>query len=427
MDIINEIVPRIGSFFLQPMFYLGVIIIILQYRRQISFERKLFSSRIHSLSIEVFKSLGYGLIGGIIASILMILLGVVLDPQYLWIIWLVTTILLLFNVRFLCLSYSVGIVGFISGVMQFFEQDIMLKVINQNYDWLKDLIVMLLNIDIPTLIVIVAVLHLVESLLVKYQSAKQATPIFVESKRGRLIGGFQLQSYWLLPLFIFVPTTGSYDQNVLFTLSWWSLFAGQGMLTMVPVPAMIGYADFTTVYSPQEKTRKSFKYLLIYSLVLLGLAFTASKLQEFQIIAAVFAAFGHEAIRILGNRQEIKLPAKYVHPKDGLKVLAVIPGSLANLMQIQSGEIIKKVNGIPVTNKQGLYDALQKQSAFVKLEVINLAGEIKFTQHSIYTGEHHQLGIILSPDDDAPYYIELENINLFKLIKQRLNRISRGA
>lgn len=425
MDILNEIVLRIGSFFLQPMFYLGVIILILQYRRQISFERKLFSSRIHSWPVEVFRSLGYGLLGGIIASILMILLGVVFNPQYLWLIWLVTMMLLLFNVRFLCLSYSIGIVGFISGIMQLFDQDIMLKMVDLNYDWLKDLIVMILNIDIPTLIAIVAVLHLVEAILVKFQSAKQATPIFVESKRGRLIGGFQIQSYWLLPLFIFVPS-GNFDQNVLFTLSWWPLFS-QGMLTIIPVPAMIGYADFTTVYTPKEKTGKSFKYLLIYSLVLLGLAFIASKVQGFQIIAAIFSGFGHELIRVLGNRQEIKLPAKYVHPRDGLKVLAVIPGSLADLMKIETGEVIKKVNGIPIANKQELYDALQKQSAFVKLEIINLEGQIRFAQHSIYTGEHHQLGIILSPDDDAPYYIELEDINLFKLLKQKLNRVARGA
>lgn len=425
MNTFNEIALRIGSFFLQPMFYLGVIILILQYRRQISFERKLFSSRIHSLPIEVFRSLGYGLIGGIIASILMISLGVVFEPQYLWFIWIVTVILLLFNVRFLCLSYSIGILGFVAGIMQLFEPNIMLKMVNINYDWLKDLIVLLLNIDIPTLIIIVAVLHLVEAILVKLQSAKQATPIFVESKRGRLIGGFQIQSYWLLPLFIFVPT-GNFDQNVLFTLSWIPLFS-QGMLTIIPVPAMIGYADFTTVYSPKEKAEKSFKYLLVYSFVLLGLAFIASKIGGFQIIAAIFSGFGHELIRVLGTRKEIKLPAKYVHPKDGLKVLAVIPGSLADLMKIETGEIIKKVNGIPVTNKQELYDALQKQSAFVKLEIINLDGQIKFAQHSIYTGEHHQLGIILSPDDDAPYYIEIENINLFKLIKQKLNRIARGA
>lgn len=426
MDILNEVAFKIGSFFLQPMFYLGVVILILQYRRQISFERKLFSSRIHSLPVEVFRSLGYGLIGGIIASILMILLGVVFDLQYLWLIWLVTAILLLFNVRFLCLSYSIGILGFVSGVMQLFEHDIMQRVVNLNYDWLRDLIVMLLNIDIPTLIVIVAVLHFVEALLVKFQSAKQATPIFVESKRGKLIGGFQIQSYWLLPLFIFVPT-GSFDQDVLFTLSWWPLFSSQAMLTIIPVPAMIGYSDFTTVYSPEEKIGKSFKYLLIYSLVLLGMAFIAYKLQGFQIIAAIFSGFGHEMIRIIGNKKEIKLPAKYVHPKDGLKVLAVIPGSLADIMEIKSGEIIKKVNGMPVTNKQELYDALQKQSAFVKLEIINLDGQIRFAHHSIYSGEHHQLGIILSPDKDAPYYIELENINLIKLIKQKVNRIARGA
>lgn len=406
------------------MLYLGILLIILQYRRQILFERKLFSSRLHSLPLEVIRSLSYGLVGGLIASILMIGLGVVFEPTYVWIIWLISGILLLFHVRFLCLSYAVGILGIIAGLVQLFSDSISGFTEALTYHWLNDIVSVLVSIDIPSLIAIVGILHLVEAVLIKLNADRQATPLFVESKRGKLVGGYSIQSFWLLPVFMMVSPTGT-NSELLFTLSWWPLLFSS--ITIMPVPIMIGYSDITTVYTPKEKVNKSFRYLLLYSIGLLGLAYLAKIVPPTQIFAGLFALIGHEGIRLIGKYKEEKLPPKFVHPKDGLMVLAIIPGSLASTMGIQAGEIIKGVNGNRVTNRQELYDALQQQPAFVKMEVVNLYGHIKFAQHSIYTGEHHQLGIILAPDETAPYFIELENLNLFKLIKQKITRTSRGA
>jgi len=197
-------------------------------------------------------------------------------------------------------------------------------------------------------------------------------------------------------------------------------------LVFLPIPAMIGYSDLTSVYTPKEKSNSAFMYLLIYSLVLLGLAIGAEYLPRMELVAALFAGLGHEAIYKISHRKEDKLPDKFVHPSDGLRVLAVIPGSLADRMGIVSGEIIKKVNGTPVATREELYYALQKQSAFTKLEIINLAGYLKFAQHSIYANDHHQLGIILAPDDQAKFFIETAETNLFSLIKQQVKKIIVG-
>jgi len=428
MLFLNELISQIPKLFLHPLLYFGVIIIILQYRRQISLERKLFSSRLHSLSFEVISSLGFGLLGGLLASSLMIVLGVVFNPTDMLLVWLITLILIMFHIRFLCLSYSTGILGVIAGLIQLYETPLRTFIDQIAVSWLAQGLDIFVDVHIPSLIAITAILHLVEAVLIKLQSSRQATPLFLQTKRGKLIGGFHIQSAWLLPLFLVVSVNDSSQGLSLFG-SWWPLITGGTALSLVflPIPAMIGYSDLTSVYTPKEKSNSAFMYLLIYSLVLLGLAIGAEYLPRMELVAALFAGLGHEAIYKISHRKEDKLPDKFVHPSDGLRVLAVIPGSLADRMGIVSGEIIKKVNGTPVATREELYYALQKQSAFTKLEIINLAGYLKFAQHSIYANDHHQLGIILAPDDQAKFFIETAETNLFSLIKQQVKKISRGA
>ncbi|MDG0811929.1 hypothetical protein [Cohnella rhizosphaerae] len=64
---------------------------------------------------------------------------------------------------------------------------------------------------------------------------------------------------------------------------------------------------------------------------------------------------------------------------------------------------MSKANGVRVRSKEELHAALQLQPAFTKLEVLNRDGNVKFAQRARYAGEHHQLGLILAPDEDAEY------------------------
>ncbi|UUZ82654.1 hypothetical protein LJK88_00815 [Paenibacillus sp. P26] len=45
---------------LHPFYYVGILFIILQYRRQIAFERKLFSTKLHSLLSETWRTVLWG-------------------------------------------------------------------------------------------------------------------------------------------------------------------------------------------------------------------------------------------------------------------------------------------------------------------------------------------------------------------------------
>ncbi|WP_238328010.1 hypothetical protein [Paenibacillus gorillae] len=86
-------------------------------------------------------------------------------------------------------------------------------------------------------------------------------------------------------------------------------------------------------------------------------------------------------------------------------------------MGLQPGEIIAKVNGVRVYNKEDLHAALQSNSALSKLEVLNHAGEVKFVQRARYAGDHHQLGVILAPDENANYYAAAGPSSLLELLR----------
>lgn len=199
------------------------------------------------MSYQVITTLAIGIIAGIIGSILLNLIGVVFHPEEMWLIWIVSLILVLFNVRFLCLSYAVGIIGVISGLLKIFE------VASDNV-FLDGLI----NIHVPSLIAIVAILHLIEAVLIRFQTDSQATPIFIETKRGKLVGAYSFQSYWLLPLFLVVATGDGTGVHI--DSNWWPLIGGGIGLTILPLPVMIGYSDYTSVHLPKDKS-KSFKLL----------------------------------------------------------------------------------------------------------------------------------------------------------------------
>jgi S1-C subfamily serine protease len=75
-------------------------------------------------------------------------------------------------------------------------------------------------------------------------------------------------------------------------------------------------------------------------------------------------------------------------------ILDVIPDSPAHKLGLSTGEIIETCNNMPVCTKQDLYEALLKNRAYCKLEVLDVNGEIRLLQRALYDGDHHELGIL---------------------------------
>jgi hypothetical protein len=415
MDVLIQLLDRllhaVGQLFANPFYYIGILFIVLHYRKQIQMERKLFHTRLHSLLNETWRTVFWGWIGGVCASVLLLFVGVNIQFDVVILLWIITVILVLLRVRFLCLAYAVGILGVAQVVLSWIPDMASLKETLPMLDIVE-------RADIPSLLVIVAVLHLLEGMLTHFQGARMATPLFLEGKRGQIIGGQQLQGFWPVPLFLLVPMTGGSDLS----LPWATLFGADlaSGWTLLAFPAMIGFTELTISKLPRKQARASANLLYLYGIILLAAAVAAHFWSVIVLLGALLSIALHEGLIRYNQWTEEKQVPFYVHSSRGLMVLSVVPNSPAQEIGIQTGEIIHKINGHKIKTKADLHLAMRLNSAFCKLEVLNEEGEVRFLHRAIYNGDHHQLGIILAPDQDALYFTEHRPVHLFSYLRGKL-------
>ncbi|WP_164744333.1 PDZ domain-containing protein [Paenibacillus xylaniclasticus] len=417
MDAVNEWLRLIGDGLVhalaQPFYYLALFVIAVIYIRGTNMERKLFHVRLHAWPLLFGRTIAAGLAAGLLLSGLSVLLGTSLTTDAVLWLWGTAVVLALLRLRYLCFAYAAGVLALLQWVLQF-------GTLEKRGDWIGDVAASLLAVDMPSVLLLVALLHGAEALLVWRQGSKFATPLFMEGKRGKLIGAYRLQGYWAVPLLLLVPAgSGGIE------LPWTPLLplisgeytdGGAVGWSFAAVPMMIGFTEWTRSQLPEHKAKQTAKSLLWYSLAVAAAALAAAWLPALLPLAALAALLLHELLIWSSGRRESEGTPLFVHDGRGLMVLGIVPGTPAAQMGLQSGEILYKVNGMRVRSKEELYDALHRNSAFCKLEVLNREGHERFVQRARYAGEHHQLGVILAPDDRADYYVEPAPGSLLKLL-----------
>lgn len=394
----------------QPFYYIAVLFIILQYTRQIRMERQMFAVKLHNWPSLVLKALLAGLLIGLAVSVAGAFVGVTLTGKSVIWLWAVAAVLMLVRIRYLCFAYSAGVIVLLQWLLGWTP-------LSERTDWIGSAAASLAGIDAAGLLVLVALLHLAEAVLVRWQGDRLATPLFLEGKRGKLVGGYMLQGFWPVPLLMLVPAAGSGVSSS--ALPWTPLFGAdwtQGW-SFVALPMIIGFTEMTRSLLPREKAKHAAKGLLLYSICLAGAAILAWWQPMLLPLAAIASLLLHEAIIWRSRSVEAAQSPLYVHDSRGLRILGIVPGTPAAAMGLITGEVLYKVNGMHVRTKEDLYEALVHNSAFCKLEVLNLDGELKFVQRARFAGEHHQLGVILAPDEQANYYAASGPASLLELLR----------
>lgn len=406
------IAKEIPSFFINPFLYVFVILVWMHYNRQILFERRLFHRRINQSGEQLLHSLVQGVWAGILTTVFMMVFGVVVQPFDVWVMLGLCFLLSLFHIQYLCFAYAGGLYALLASLAQLWPDGGKLPILE--WIWTP-----FLQVNIPSIIGMIGVFHVVEAILVGRNRGRGSSPIYMNGKRGRLVGAYQLQKFWLLPVLTVIPVSEGLAMP-----SWWPfLLAGAGTtFTFMVFPAIVGYADLAMTSLPEAKAHRSARSLLFYSLLLMGFAFVAKIGPGMGILGGLFALFGHEALIQFSRWKEANQPPIFVQLGQGAVVLAVLPDTPAEKLGIQKGDVILKVNGVEISNSEELYPALQVNSAFCKMEVRNVEGHIKYLQRAVYQGEHHQMGLILAPDEQTPYYVDMKPVNIVHLIRQQIDK-----
>ncbi|MDQ0062076.1 hypothetical protein J2T14_004273 [Paenibacillus harenae] len=404
----------------QPFYYISVLFIILQYRRQIKTERQLFAVKLHNWPSLVLRAMGAGLLVGLAVSAAGAFIGTALTGEAVLWLWAIAVVLMLVRVRYLCFAYSAGIIALLQWATGFTS-------LADGNDWLGSLSASLAGIDAAGLLVIVALLHLAEAALVRWQGDKLSTPLFVEGKRGKLVGGYMLQGFWPVPLLMIVPAAGGGMSHA--ALPWTPLFGAdwaQGW-SVIALPMVIGFTEMTRSLLPKQKAKHAAKGLLMYGIIVAIAALVAWQLPILLPLAALITVLLHEALVWRSTVSEARRSPLYINDSRGLRILGIVPGTPAEAMGLLPGEVVHKVNGIRIKSKEEMYEALRNNPAFCKLEILNFEGEIKFAQRARYAGEHHQLGVILAPDEQANYYAAAGPASLLQLLRAARTANKRGG
>lgn len=388
---------------INPLFWVVLFLIYLQYNKVAKMEKKLLGKEKTTAKKRVLGSLGVGMIGGVLGTIVVSILGVAIQLEDFRFILPLAIFLMMINVRYLCFSYAGGIIS------------------------LSSLIFGFPKVNVSSIIALVAVLHLIESILIWIDGHKNPTPIFIEHDKYGTVGGFTLQRFWPIPFAVLLVGLSRVSDINLPDWNWWPLFHSVNLdnisIHPVVVIAALGYGDIAITSSPKEKSKKSSLRLAAYSIVLLILAGISSYIYAFKFIAALFAPVAHEGLIIYSQKEEKSRMPIYKKHHRGLTVLDIKNDSIAEKMGIKPGYIMLKANNYSVNEKEDLLYVLNQFPTYLWIEAIDEKGENRILEYTDYLNGINSLGTIIIPKSSNFVVSSGENLSIIKsLFKKLFNR-----
>lgn len=383
-DWLIELAKGIGRFFLNPLFYWFIIITFFASTSRIKQERKKFGSKIYDLYDEVYGTRLLSLLFGLGLIAVSLLLGVVLHN--LMIIGLILfTILFSIHKKFTWLS-SAYTFGFTTIALLFspYYRDYLPELLQSDitvYQW----------VAFTTLM---GLLLLFEAVILLKVGQDQTFPEIMKSKRGKWVGQHRIKKIALLPFGTLIPAG-------LITpfAEWWPVIEfGENTYGILFFPIIIGFEHVIRGSLPVKSAKAFSQSLFILGFLVIGFSISGYFMGVFTIVSVVVALIGREWLSYRWKLKDQDRGILFSPNSQGLKILAIIPGSPAEDLGLLIGETIVKVNGEKIEEQSEFYQALQMNSAFCKLDIIDERGELRFAQRALYQGDHHELGIIFACD-----------------------------
>ena len=411
IEILSLVGKGLLGIYLEPMFWLVGLLIGYQYWQLRKSQERMFGVSGFSPYKQVLYALTTGMLGGLIGSLLLILVGLNVRLLGLEYIWPTAIALMLINLRFICFAYAGGLVALASLL----------------FGWPV--------VDVPQVLVLVAILHITESFLIAI-SGYSTVPVVLRREDGQMVGAFNLQNFWPLPLVLMVSVAIPHAQSVSGMLpmpDWWPLLpmnleapeGHQWIYAMIPVVAALGYGDVAIASQPQVRRRHSAFHLAIYSSLLLVLALLSARYSWLQYVAAFLSPFCHEFLIQWDNRKELKGIPRFVPPAEGIMILDTLPDTPARKNGLKPGDILLELDGRPVNSREQLAEAICYAPGEFQLKILRDSTNIMLK--ASFMNNRRRLGIITVPEGNEQTYIQVSRDRMlaWEWLKKLLRYISR--
>ncbi|KOA19611.1 cell division topological determinant MinJ [Clostridium homopropionicum DSM 5847] len=382
-----------------PYVFILIIFAISFYRQNkkvVMVQKMIIGERLNSPFELTISEIIFGLIAGLIGSIILGYLGVSFSENTsIELIFILSIFLMLISPRFICFSYSGAILGFISILLE-----IMKGMYNVEITQLE-----FLRIDIVALMTLVAVLHFIEGILVILDGSKGSIPVFTK-KNNKIIGGFALKRYWAIPVAVaLIVNSNFYNIDSVISIVNWNTFLNpttsyssikNAAILLMPFYGVIGYSAVTFTKTKKEKSFSSGAMIIGYSILLFVFARLAVLNIFFKLFVVLFAPLAHEGFLYIQRYMEVNKEPKYVSNEDGIMILEVAPNSPASQMGIKSGDMILEVNHRKIFKEDDILKTIREASNIAWFKIKRAAGNLEEIRYSNKSNSK-RLGIVFVP------------------------------
>ncbi len=377
-----------------PLLYIGALLMIFERGRNNKHERRFFGVRVSKIWRSVLVRWLYGIAAGILLSLLAAGLGVVVSVWEVWAVSLLALVLAAVRLRLVSATYSIGLLVLVSSGLQWSHAG--RDGANGTLATGTGMLVKLVHFHSGAWLAVAGLLMIGEALLLFSQRFAGGTPGVGAGKRGRALGVFVVQLSFVVPVLVLtsgpvpVPAIGA-------NWPWFGAFTGGAGLAAVPLLLGMGGTLFSV--KPQAAVRVTARNSLLAGLVLMAAGYAAHRFgSPYAALGGVLALVSRELPLLWMRRQEALGEPRLGASPEGVRVLGVLPGSLAEQMGLKPQEVITHVNQVPVHSNYDLHFAFDQNPAYAKLQVVDEQGEVRLVGGPIYSGERNQLGLILVPD-----------------------------
>ena len=356
-----------------PLYWIVVAIVYFQYRKLGKMEKMILGSYKEPLYKRIIRSIILGLLGGIIASMLFLILGTTVEGNDFLYILPIAILLSLIHPRFICFSYAGGIISLISLIFGYPK------------------------INVESVMTVVAVLHLVESLFIITDGHSGRVPIFME-KDDEVVGGFNMNRYWPMPFLVFVQGEIVYP---------------------IIIIAVLGYGDFVLTKHPKAKTKETAGMLLLFSIILLTLSQLSRQYNQLLYPLAISSPLLHELIIQLGRKREKRGRAIFKPSTMGLRILDTLPNGIGEKIGLKTGDILLGINGKKVNSKEEINIYLRMKPKYIWLDILDTKQGLVTKEYKDFRGGIDSLGVLVIPKTpEYSFIVEEGKSPLQKLISK---------
>lgn len=377
-----ELLKGTGKLFLHPIFYYLIFLSGILGVSRVKRERKNFHTRTFDAYFELRQLFPLGLLLGVVLTILTVSAGLTIPFAAILLIAVFTIVWsFTMNIRYMSPAYTVGAAFF--GIIVIAEYNWTIPFFNDMFQALEDKVY-------PSLVILLALLLISEGILISKNANKGTSPKLVKSRRGQSVGAHEVKRFWMLPMFLLIP-----GDALTLPFEWWPVFRiGAESYSIILVPFAVGFHQQIQGMLPKQSIQIQGRRVITLGVLILIFSVIGYWYPLISIGVAALAIIGREIISLLQRLKDDNLPFYFSKKNNGLMIIGIIPESPADKMGLQVGELLSKVNGVKIRDEQALYEALEKNRAHCKLEVLDVNGEVRFVQRALYEGDHYELGIL---------------------------------